>query len=113
MSEFAHNLAVVIGVNEYENGIARLQTAVDDARELARLLKEEHGYEVWLLDRDVTFDNLKQLLEERLPQKMGDDDRLLFYFAGHGIALDGEDGPAGYLVPQDARLGDSNTFFPM
>ena len=30
------------------------------------------------------------------------DDRVLFYFAGHGIAADGDDGPAGYLVPADA-----------
>ncbi|MCG8363795.1 MAG: hypothetical protein MJA27_10755 [Pseudanabaenales cyanobacterium] len=40
-----------------------------------------------------------------LPPLIETSDRLLFYFAGHGIALNGEDGPEGYLIPQDARLG--------
>ncbi|NEQ58914.1 MAG: hypothetical protein F6K53_16555, partial [Moorea sp. SIO4A1] len=40
-------------------------------------------------------------------------DRLLFYFAGHGVALNGDDGPAGYLIPQDAKLGDTNSYLPM
>ncbi|QLQ08871.1 MAG: caspase family protein [Anaerolineae bacterium] len=44
---------------------------------------------------------------------MGADDRLLVYFAGHGVALDGDDGPRGYLVPQDARPGDSASMLAM
>jgi uncharacterized caspase-like protein len=35
---------------------------------------------------------------------------LLFYFAGHGVALNGDDGPQGYLIPQDAKLGDTKTY---
>ncbi|NEP35876.1 caspase family protein, partial [Moorena sp. SIO3B2] len=42
-----------------------------------------------------------------------ENDRLLFYFAGHGVALNGDDGPAGYLIPQDALLGDTNSYLPM
>ena len=41
------------------------------------------------------------------------DDRVLFYFAGHGIAADGDDGPAGYLVPADADPTDLKTLIPM
>ncbi len=44
------------------------------------------------------------------------DDRVLFYFAGHGKALDAlenQEGPVGYLIPQDAILGDRNTYLPM
>jgi hypothetical protein len=48
-----------------------------------------------------------------LPQEVGPDDRVLFYFAGHGIALDGEDGPEGYLVPEDANREDRNSFLAM
>ena len=48
-----------------------------------------------------------------MPREVQADDRLLVYFAGHGIALDGDDGPAGYLVPQDARPDDRQTFLPM
>jgi uncharacterized caspase-like protein len=38
---------------------------------------------------------------------------LFFYFAGHGIALPGEEGPQGYLIPQDAKLGNTKTYLPM
>jgi uncharacterized caspase-like protein len=48
-----------------------------------------------------------------LPRQVKPNDRLLFYFAGHGIALNGEDGPTGYLIPQDAILGNTQTYLPM
>ena len=52
---------------------------------------------------------------------MGKGDRLLFYFAGHGITRKGKDGsPAGYLIPQDAKINlqnvqqdQSENFLPM
>src|SRR5438067_847074 len=37
---------------------------------------------------------------------------MLFYFAGHGIAEDGTNGPTGSFVPQDAGA-DHKTFLPM
>ncbi|MCB0112318.1 MAG: NACHT domain-containing protein, partial [Caldilineaceae bacterium] len=37
----------------------------------------------------------------------------LFYFAGHGIALDSDDGPHGYLVPVDACLEDKTSLLSM
>lgn len=111
---FAQNLAVVIGVNQYGNGIARLQTAAQDATALAQLLKSEHAYDVHLLvNAAATKVELLNLLCDRLPQLVTPDDRLLFYFAGHGVAMDGDDGPAGYLVPQDAKPSDDTSFLPM
>ena len=68
--------------------------------------------------RQATLDELTTLLNDELPNKLKptDGDRLLFYFAGHGIpqeSKDGKDGPAGYLIPQTAKLGDLTTYFPM
>ena len=114
MSEFSRNLAVVIGINQYENGISPLATAVNDAKKFNEILRHEHGYQVWiLLDEEATLQNIKHLLEETLTQQVSADDRLVFYFAGHGIALNGEEGPEGYLIPQDAKLGDTNSYLPM
>jgi len=48
-----------------------------------------------------------------MPQEVGPDDRVLLYFAGHGIALDGDDGPSGYLVPEDANREDRISFLSM
>ena len=118
MTDFTHSLAVVIGINAYANGIPRLTTAVNDATRLAELLRDAHGYETILLTepatgQPVTRARLRTLFTEALPARLGEDDRLLVYFAGHGVALDGDDGPRGYLVPQDARPGDSASMLAM
>ncbi|GAB1541025.1 hypothetical protein NUACC21_36940 [Scytonema sp. NUACC21] len=114
MAEFARNLAFIIGIKYYINGISPLQNAVNDAKKLVEILREQHGYRVWVcLNQVATLQNLNKLLKETLPQQVTKDDRLLFYFAGHGIALNGDDGPGGYLIPQDAKLGDTNTYLPM
>jgi WD40 repeat protein len=118
MTSFTHSLAIVIGIDAYDSGIPRLTTAVNDAARLADLLRASHGYETILLtepetNQPVTRDRLAALFTEELPARLGDDDRLLVYFAGHGVALDGDDGPRGYLVPQDARPGDSASMLAM
>ncbi len=113
--DFTNNRAYVIGVNAYSNGIPPLRTAVADAERLGQLLQESHGYQVRSFPRDgaATLATLRKLLRETMPQEVGPDDRVLFYFAGHGIALDGEDGPEGYLVPEDANREDRASFLPM
>jgi WD40 repeat protein len=114
MNGFRRSLAIMIGVNQYSDDIPPLRSAVNDATQLAEVLAKEHGYEVQLLtDQQVTLAALNRLLDETLPGQVGPDDRVLFYFAGHGIALDGDDGPAGYLAPQDARSSDRASFLAM
>ena len=111
---FSRNLAFIIGINNYTNGISPLKTAVNDAKKLVETLREKHGYQVWVcLDEVATLSKLNQFLENKLPQKVRENDRLLFYFAGHGVALNGDDGPAGYLIPQDAKRGDIDSYLPM
>jgi WD40 repeat protein len=118
-SEFKLNLAVVIGINDYRNGVPTLGTARQDAEAIADILKTEYQYQVHLItdttDTQATSKNLQNYLETELPEilKKANPSRLLFYFAGHGIALNGDDGPQGYLIPQDAKLGEVSTYLPM
>ncbi len=114
-SEFKLNLAVVIGINDYRNGISALGTARQDAEAIAKILEDEYQYQVHLItESQATAQSLKHWLETDLPEtiKAANPSRLLFYFAGHGIALNGDDGPQGYLIPQDAKLGDAATYLP-
>ncbi|MGX9727018.1 MAG: caspase family protein [Candidatus Electronema sp. VV] len=110
-TEFKRSLAIVIGIDCYSNGIPplTLTTAVNDARELARILETQHGYSVTLLAEDVTKSHLESVFQA---QNLSENDRLLVYFAGHGVALEGDNGPAGFLIPQDATL-EEETFWPM
>ncbi|NEP22522.1 caspase family protein, partial [Moorena sp. SIO3I6] len=111
---FSRNLAFIIGINNYRNGISPLNTAVNDAKKLVEILREKHDYEVWeCLDEVATLSKFNKFLSHTLPEQVTENDRLLFYFAGHGVALNGDDGPAGYLIPQDALLGDTNSYLPM
>jgi len=125
MKYFERKFAITIGINQYGHGIAPLQTAVQDARVLAATLKSEHDYQVTeLLDAAATLGALRELFEKRLPQLVTAQDCLLVYFAGHGIAKQSgkkvvesgdveTEGPVGYLIPQDARPEDEDSFWPM
>ena len=114
MSYFKRNIAIIIGINNYQSGIPTLKTATNDAQKIAQVLEHQHGYKVWgLLDEKATLTGCLRMLEEFLPQQIKESDRLIFYFAGHGIALNGDDGPEGFLIPQDARLGDTSSYLPM
>ncbi|MDJ0677413.1 MAG: caspase family protein [Calothrix sp. MO_167.B42] len=131
---FHRNFAVIIGINNYLNSNYVLETAEPDARKLAEIMQGQHhvlkpqddsqnGYEVkLLLNEDASLSQLKQLIADLKQGQISLDrgkvavtasDRLLFYFAGHGIALDAwenKNGPAGYLIPQDATDGDKSTY---
>lgn len=114
--EFKLTLAVVIGINNYQHGIPALGTARQDAEAIAEILERDYKYRVHLItDSEATSDNIRRWLETDLPEAMktASPSRFLFYFAGHGIALNGEDGPEGYLILQNARLGDVSTYLPM
>ena len=127
MPELKRSLAVVIGINQYNNDIPVLKTAVNDAQKIAHTLASKYQYQVLsLLDMEATGANLNHLFtsfeEHTLPLANGSktqlypDDRLLFYFAGHGIALDAlenADGPVGFLVPQDARMDNDSSLLAM
>ncbi|NET26718.1 caspase family protein [Okeania sp. SIO1I7] len=118
-TNFNRNIAVVIGINNYQNGIHPLKTAVNDARAIADLLEQEYEYQqvirLFPNHQEATLTQLNQLLFETLPKeiKPTQGDRLLFYFAGHGIARNSEEGPAGAIIPQDAQLGEWQTYLPM
>ncbi len=114
MPGFRKSFAFVIGVDAYAGGVAPLSTAVVDVRAVGRELARAHGYELHeRLDQAATRAGLQELLGERLPQLVGPEDRALIYFAGHGVALDGEGTPQGYLIPQDARADAPETWLAM
>ncbi|MGK7896324.1 MAG: caspase family protein [Xenococcus sp. (in: cyanobacteria)] len=123
MTEFNRSLAVVIGINDYHNGIDSLQTAVPDAFAIATLLQKSYEYQLVHPDSDrgaivnqqATKSKLETLLKDILPNQIKPTkrDRLLFYFAGHGIARNRDEGPEGYLVPQDGNRKNTNSLIRM
>ena len=123
MTEFERSFAVVIGINDYQNGIASLKTAVPDALAIATILQDSYQYQLVhpsfetgvIVNDYATGDRLKHLFTEVLPEQIrpSSSDRLLLYFAGHGIARSSDTGPEGYLVPQDGNVNDSDSLLRM
>ena len=107
-------LAIITGINRYSNNIPPLSSAVRDAEAVGRVLKDIHGYELELyLDEVATLARLRELFSG-LSARLHEDDWVVVYFAGHGIAESADShGPTGYFIPVDADRDHVETFLPM
>lgn len=98
---------VVIGVENYLLA-PKIPGVIDDAKAVAQALRKL-GFEevVELYDKDASLRRLQQTLVDFLPRKVGRQDRLVIYFAGHaGVTQDSSGKEMGYLVPWDAQVGN-------
>ena len=101
--------ALIIGINDYvDPKIPDLETAVNDARALAKLLREKYGFRVELmLGREATkkaiYNAFRKLAASTKP-----DESVLIYYAGHGD-LD-RTYNTGWWIPVDAKGGDPFTY---
>jgi len=97
---YARRIGVVIGIDEYDPPIARLSSAVSDARAMADALRTIGFDAVFeLYDDDASRTKIMELLRSKLSREVGPNDLLVVYFAGHGMR--GGDGES-YLLPRDS-----------
>src|SRR5918999_1626702 len=81
--------AVVIGINDYLVA-PKLKGAVSNAKAVAEALRK-HGFDevIELYDKDASFRRLTSIFNDYLPRKVGRQDRVVIYFAGHsGLTKD-------------------------
>jgi tetratricopeptide (TPR) repeat protein len=105
--------AVVIGIAGYSApNVVPLRFPESDAEAVGRALISSEGGSFpaenvhLLLGRNATLANLRRELEEWLPAVAQPEDRVVVYFAGHGVVSGGR----GYLAPWDvdpARIEES------
>ena len=86
-------IALVVGINDYEN-LETLHTAVNDARAVGAALAQ-HGFTIVETTDPTRREFSRKLAEVVGAVEPGDD--LIFFFAGHGVAVDG----VNYLLPSD------------
>ncbi len=100
---FAKNHAIVVGIDKYNiDGWNNLNYAVADAKRIAEFLTRS-GYQVNLIVNDnAGRDDILDALHEA-SRNLGKDDRLLFYFGGHGHTEKISGDEHGYLVPHGAE----------
>ena len=93
---------MVIGNDNYANGLPRLKTAAGDAQAVARTLKSVYGFKVTVLV-NATRDQIIGALS-KYRQTLTWDDNLLIYYVGHGSYDQAAD--QGYWLPVDAAPDD-------
>ena len=94
--------ALLIGNNTYQK-LPHLDTAINDAKGIAEVLKKQYGFKTKVLLNATRYDILKALNEYR--KTLTEKDNLLIYYAGHGILDEVND--RGHWLPVDAEPDSS------
>lgn len=111
--KFGKNYLLVIGIDQYKNGIPTLRNAVSDAKAFKDTLVEHYQFEdekpytVCLFDQEATRRQIIRVFDN-LILKVQPEDSVVFYFSGHGEFL--EHIKKGYWIPVDAELNDRSTY---
>ena len=109
LPEPAKRFALVIGVEDYGDGITTLKGPNNDAHEIKRALENYGGFpsdQIVVLSSDQneggrpTHNQILKRLD-RFANIVPPDGLLVVAFSGHGIEKDGE----AFLLPSDAELG--------
>lgn len=108
---YKDSFALVIGVSQYKHWPS-LQGVREDATAVAAALTR-NGFKVTLAT-DPTLGQLEKVFSDFINSHGLDrENRLLFYFAGHGHTLLTSDGRTqGFLIPVDAPLPDDKDLRP-
>jgi hypothetical protein len=95
-------IAFIIGINSYSGYWHPLNNALNDAKGMAELLKNEYRFDtvITLLDKEATRKNIIQKFEW-LANNLKNDDNLLIFYSGHGQL--NKILNKGYWVPVDAN----------
>ena len=108
LNPYRKSWAVIIGIDDYQNW-PKLRYAVNDATAIEQTLVNKFGFQPEnihkFLNGDATRQHIMQVLGDDLadPNKVAHDDRVFFFFAGHGATRTAPDGrQSGFIIPVDA-----------
>lgn len=102
---------LTIGINKYKDPRLNLDYSVADAAEIASIFKSNEGaaYDEMvqheLRDEDATKEQILKQLDEI--NQYSQNDVLVVYLAGHGLAIDGE----WYFLPHETLLKDNQNYY--
>lgn len=110
---YTDSWAILIGINSYRY-VNQLDYAVADANAMKDLLVGNFGFKPEhisvLTDENATGEKIKKALGDL--SSVGDDDRVIVFFAGHGGTIDLSTGGAmGFLVPVDGKGKTSSDLY--
>ncbi|HMN27413.1 MAG TPA: caspase family protein [Caldilineaceae bacterium] len=108
--------AVVVGINQYAQDLPPLYNAQNDAQAIAEILREQYHFDEvhTLYNEQATRRAIVSWLRDKLPKGTQKNDRVIFFFAGHGVTQETKQGgKCGYLAPYDAEKGEYADYIEM
>src|SRR5215831_1120592 len=109
---YVDSWSLCIGINSYQYA-SPLSFACNDARAIALALSQSFGFKKdnvrVLTDEEATKKNILAEFSRFTLQNIGSNDRLVVFFAGHGVTRTGSRGEVGFLVPSDGDVDDVNS----
>jgi hypothetical protein len=100
--------AIIIAIDKYRH-VSPLRNAVNDGRRIASTMRNI-GFDeiIELYNSHATKQTIMSLLidDENLPSKVQKEDRILVFFAGHGISIPNKrnNSISGFIVPYDGDI---------
>jgi uncharacterized caspase-like protein len=98
--------ALIIGINEYAFA-PPLRYGVSDAKAIADILKTRFDFAKddihLLLDEQATKSSIVEHFMTLTSAGTAVNDRVIFFFAGHGHTVSSRRGEVGYLIPHDGK----------
>ncbi len=112
LTDYRAKWAILVGVDKYDGkdpAFTDLDFAVNDAREVRDVLRDEFGFAEartrFLPDAQATLENVRALFTDWLAkQDVAADDAVLVFFAGHGVI--NYRTREGYLAVHNSRSAD-------
>lgn len=112
-SSYRNSWALIVGINNYQK-IGPLTYAVNDADSIAEVLKTSLAFPAnhiqILKDGEATKARVMKEFLAFANKASDNDDRVIFFFAGHGMTKKGLSGDVGYLAPVDCDSADLSSF---
>ncbi|WP_426528472.1 PAN domain-containing protein [Bradyrhizobium sp. McL0615] len=111
---FQKSIAVLVGVGNYDK-FPSLSAPAADALRVRDFLRDEAGFDqiITLTDEKATYARIAELMETTIPNALGQNDRFLFYFSGHGVTRALATTKRGYLVLKNSGRGEWQNMIDM
>jgi hypothetical protein len=110
--EYSDSHALIIGINDFQHA-SPLEYAISDAETIYETLIKRFSFRKeriqLLTNKDATRSNIMSAYMGYGQSGTEIDDRILVFYAGHGVTQTGARGEIGFLVPHDGNLGDLST----
>lgn len=103
---FGKYYALVIGIDDYDN-VEKLDTPVNDTDAVAKILKEQYGFNVTQLKNADNISIMEAI--NNLNKQLTENDNLLIFYAGHGVRLNNDALESGYWLPVNADAPPRDT----